>query len=55
MSTQALEQAIAITRGVLANVTPDQMGDATPCAQWKVSDLVNHIVGGQYFFPSAHA
>jgi uncharacterized protein (TIGR03086 family) len=52
MATEALEQAIAATRGVLANVNRDQLGDDTPCAQWKVSDLVNHIVGGQYFFES---
>ncbi len=50
MTTEALERAIASTRGVLKRVTTDQLGDATPCAKWKVSDLINHIVGGQYFF-----
>jgi len=50
MSTEPLEQAIATTRGVLTGVSKEQLGDATPCAQWKVSDLINHIVGGQYFF-----
>ena len=50
MTTEVLEQAIATTRGVLANVSPDQLDDATPCASWKVRDLINHIVGGQYFF-----
>jgi uncharacterized protein (TIGR03086 family) len=50
MTTEMLEQSIATTRGVLANVSKDQLGDATPCAQWKVSDVVNHLVGGQYFF-----
>jgi len=50
VTTEVLEQAIAATRGVLAGVSPDQLGDATPCAAWKVSDLINHIVGGQYFF-----
>jgi uncharacterized protein (TIGR03086 family) len=53
MGTEGLEQAITATRGVLAGVTKDQLGNDTPCAQWKVSDLVNHIVGGQYFFASA--
>ena len=52
MATQPLEQAIAATRGVLTGVSKEQLGDATPCAQWKVSDLINHIVGGQYFFES---
>ena len=52
MSTAVLEQAITSTRAVLANVKPDQLGAATPCASWKVSDLINHIVGGQHFFAS---
>lgn len=50
MATEALEQAIAATRGVLVNVSKDRFDDETPCAKWKVRDLVNHIVGGQYFF-----
>lgn len=50
MATEPLEQAIASTRTVLAAVSPGQLGLDTPCAAWKVSDLINHIVGGQYFF-----
>jgi uncharacterized protein (TIGR03086 family) len=50
MSTQTLEQAVASTRAVLAKVSAAQLSDSTPCASWKVSDLINHIVGGQYFF-----
>jgi len=53
MTTEALERAIASTRGVLKAVSKQQLGDATPCAKWKVSDLINHIVGGQYFFEAA--
>jgi uncharacterized protein (TIGR03086 family) len=51
--TQVLEAAIASTRAVLANVKADDMGSSTPCASWKVSDIVNHVVGGQHFFASA--
>ncbi|MEX2269782.1 MAG: TIGR03086 family metal-binding protein [Acidimicrobiia bacterium] len=50
MSTQGLEQAFAATRGVLENVKADQMDDATPCASWKVKDVVNHIVAGSQWF-----
>jgi uncharacterized protein (TIGR03086 family) len=50
MSTQPLEQAIAVSRGVLANVSPDQLDAATPCASWNVAALINHIVGAQHFF-----
>jgi uncharacterized protein (TIGR03086 family) len=53
MSTAPLEAAIASTRTVLGAVDADQLEDMTPCAQWKVSDLINHIVGGQYFFTSS--
>jgi uncharacterized protein (TIGR03086 family) len=52
MSTKPLEQAVASTRTVLKGVSKEQLGGATPCAAWKVSDLINHIVGGQYFFES---
>jgi uncharacterized protein (TIGR03086 family) len=50
MSTAPLEQAISSTRAVLAGVKADQLDADTPCASWKVRELVNHIVGGQYFF-----
>lgn len=50
MSTQPLQSAIATTRGVLANVSTDQMGNPTPCTSWDVAALINHIVGAQHFF-----
>ena len=53
MSTQSFEQAVATTRGVLVNVSPDQLHSSTPCASWDVSELINHIVGGHVFFAAA--
>ena len=53
MATAPYEQAINSTRAVLTGIGPDQLDAATPCASWKVSDLVNHVVGGQYMFHSA--
>jgi uncharacterized protein (TIGR03086 family) len=50
MGTQVLEQAIGSTRSVLATVKKDQLSSSTACASWKVSELINHIVGGQLFF-----
>src|SRR5258708_30807536 len=50
MSTELLEQAIATTRAVLTGVSREELEYATPCAQWKVRDVINHVVGGQYFF-----
>jgi len=45
MSTTNLERAFASTRSVLANVTPDQLANPTPCQSWQVRDLINHFVG----------
>jgi uncharacterized protein (TIGR03086 family) len=53
MSTEPLETAIASTRSVLAGVSKSQLEDSTPCAKWNVADLINHIVGGQFFFASS--
>ena len=52
MSTP-LEQAMAATRGIITNVRPDQLDDPTPCASWKVRDLINHMIGSQVFFIGA--
>ncbi|HWF28251.1 MAG TPA: TIGR03086 family metal-binding protein [Mycobacterium sp.] len=32
--------------GVLANVSPDQLGAPTPCSEWAIRDLVEHVIGG---------
>ncbi len=53
MATEGFEQAVSVTKSVLATVKPDQLDDPTPCASWKVRDLINHIVGGSYFFAAA--
>ena len=53
MSTAPLEQAIAATRSVLANVTNDQLSASTPCKDWDVRGLINHVIGAQDFFTAA--
>jgi uncharacterized protein (TIGR03086 family) len=50
MSVEPLEQAIRSTRAVLEGVDRGDLDRPTPCVSWKVSDVVNHIVGGQFFF-----
>ena len=50
MTVEPLQQAIQSTRGVLSNVDQGDLNRSTPCASWKVSDLINHIVGAQRFF-----
>lgn len=48
--TADLEGAIASTSAVMANVTPDQLDASTPCASWKVRDVINHVVGWTHQF-----
>jgi len=44
MSTDAMATAFTTARGILANVTPDQWDEATPCTSWDVRALVNHMI-----------
>jgi Mycothiol maleylpyruvate isomerase N-terminal domain len=53
MSIEPLEQAIASTKAILKEVRPEQLTVQSPCQSWKVSDVINHVVGGQYFFGGA--
>ena len=50
MSAEVLQEAFAETEAVLSNVTPDRMDDPTPCASWKIRDLVNHVAGAPTYF-----
>ncbi|MGH3369046.1 MAG: TIGR03086 family metal-binding protein [Nocardioidaceae bacterium] len=46
MSTEDLRRAYSIARAVMEGVTPEQYALSTPCASWKVRDLVNHLCEG---------
>ncbi len=41
--------ALNVTRGFVAGVGPEQWSGPTPCADWDVRALVNHIVSGNYW------
>jgi len=32
--------------GVLAKVSLDQLGAPTPCSEWTIQDLIEHVIGG---------
>ena len=32
--------------GVLANLSPDQFGAPTPCSEWTIRDLIEHVIAG---------
>jgi uncharacterized protein (TIGR03086 family) len=39
-------RALECTQGIVAAVTPGQLGDPTPCDGWDVATLLHHIVYG---------
>lgn len=49
-ATAPLEAVFASTREVMASVQPDQLGAQSPCAEWDVAGVINHVVGAQHFF-----
>ena len=40
------DQALEATGRIVSGVGPDQWEAATPCAEWNVRQLVNHVVSG---------
>jgi uncharacterized protein (TIGR03086 family) len=40
------ERATRRVDAVMARVTPNQLGGPTPCREWTVQDLIDHLVGG---------
>lgn len=47
---ELLARACESTRSILGNVTREQLALPTPCEDWPVHDLINHIVGATRFF-----
>ena len=43
-------RAGSMAADVIARVRPDQLGNATPCTEWDVRALINHIAGGNLRF-----
>jgi uncharacterized protein (TIGR03086 family) len=41
--------------GVMARVTSEQLAGSTPCSEWTVQDLIDHMVGGTGYLLSALA
>jgi uncharacterized protein (TIGR03086 family) len=50
MSVELLQRVVTETTRVVDSITPDELGNATPCAEWTVRDVVNHITGGATMF-----
>jgi uncharacterized protein (TIGR03086 family) len=42
---EAFDRTVASTAGIVKAVCPDQAGAPTPCTEWRVQDLLNHVIG----------
>lgn len=47
------DRAVASTAAVLGGVKADHMDAASPCASWKVRDVLNHVIGANDWYLSA--
>src|SRR5258705_1552144 len=45
-SLARFDRAAAAADAAIAGVRPEQLGDPTPCTEWSVRELLNHLVGG---------
>ena len=45
-----LGRVVDETTRVVNNTAADQMGNASPCTEWTVRDVINHITGGATMF-----
>jgi uncharacterized protein (TIGR03086 family) len=51
MDTKALtERFIAATNQVIGGIRPEQLADKTPCTEWTVRDVINHLCAGGTMF-----
>jgi uncharacterized protein (TIGR03086 family) len=45
-----MHKVIEMTGTVVDNIEPSQLDNPTPCTEWTVRDLLNHITGGATMF-----
>jgi len=45
-----MQRVVDVTTGVIDKVGAEQLTNATPCTEWTVRDLINHMVGGATMF-----
>jgi uncharacterized protein (TIGR03086 family) len=45
-----MKRVVASTDQVVRGTTPDQLSFGSPCTEWTVRDVINHITGGAMMF-----
>jgi uncharacterized protein (TIGR03086 family) len=48
--TTMMQRVVDVTQGVVDGIQPSQLDEKTPCAEWDVRALLNHITGGADMF-----
>jgi uncharacterized protein (TIGR03086 family) len=48
-----LDRACAIADRIMSRVSPEQLADPTPCSEWTVQELMEHMVASTDFFADA--
>ena len=48
-------EVVKNTKQIITNVRPDQTGASTPCSEWDVKALIDHMIGGTLFFAGMFA
>ena len=49
-TNELLDTAVTTLASLAESTRPDQLDQPTPCAKWRVRDLLNHVVGGGHAF-----
>jgi len=52
-TTKILQRAVDQTGKIVAGMGVGQLGLSTPCTEWNVRDLVNHLISSLYMFSQA--
>ena len=50
MDSNQYQRALLATGHIVAGVRPEQLREPTPCRDWDVRLLLNHIIGGNHMF-----
>ena len=53
MDLEMYEKAMQAAGGVIRDIAPEQYAAPTPCDEWDVRELVNHLVFGNWMFARA--